>query len=508
MRHLPYKGVVYADMEQWTEIRRRVLVEGVSRRQILRETGMHWRTLRKILHHSQPPGYRMEQPRPHPKLGPYLERIEQILKEDLSLPRKQRHTAKRIFERLQEAGYDGGYTAVKEAVRKRRRTQQEVFVPLMHRPGEAQVDFGQALVKLGERLRKVAFFVMSLPYSDAAFVMAFERECTETFWEGHVQGFEFFGGVPGRISYDNTKVAVAQIIGGGKERRLTQGFLQLKSHYLFDHRFCRVRRANEKGVVEGMVKYARLNYFVPVPQVRDFEELNAHLRQRCREDLERRLRGQKGAKAELLQEERQDFLPLPTVPLEACRKVSTTVSSLSLVRFDRNDYSVPVRWAHHPIVVKGNCREVRFYVQDEQVAEHPRIWETEQVSFEPLHYLALLERKPGALDHARPLAHWTLAESFGILRRRLETEREGEGTREYIRVLRLLERHSMGQVRRAVEAGLRIGALTRDAIAQFLYPREDWRLTRFCLDGHPHLRGVKVAGVQLRQYRQLLGGSR
>ena len=495
-------------MEQWTEIRRRVLVEGVSRRQILRETGMHWRTLRKILEHSQPPGYRMGRARAQPKLGPYVGRIEQILKEDVEMPRKQRHTAKRIFERLREAGYAGGYTAVKEAVRRLQATRQEVFVPLVHRPGEAQVDFGQALVKMRGRLRKVAFFVMSLPYSDAAFVRAFERECTETFWEGHVQGFEFLGGVPRKITYDNTRVAVAQIIGGGQERKLTAGFLQLKSHHLFDHRFCRVERANEKGVVEGMVKYARLNYFVPVPQVRDFVELNAHLRQRCQEDLGRRLRGQAGTKAQLLEEERKVFLPLPPTGFEACRKVSTTASSLSLVRFDRNDYSVPVAWAHHPIVAKGYCERVELYAQGRCVATHPRIWEEEQVSFEPLHYLALLERKPGALDHARPLAQWTLAESFGILRRRLEAERHGDGTREYIRVLRLLEKHPMSEVRRAVEAGLRIGALSRDAIAQFLYPREEWRLTRFCLDGHPHLRGVRVAGVELGGYRELLGGGR
>jgi transposase len=450
----------------------------------------------------------MERPRPQPKLGPYLARMEQILQEDTQMPRKQRHTAKRIFERLREAGYAGGYTAVKEAVRGLQATRQEVFVPLVHRPGEAQVDFGQALVKMSGQLRKVAFFVMSLPYSDAAFVMAFERECTETFWEGHVQAFEFLGGVPRKVTYDNTRVAVAQIIGGGKERKLTQGFLQLQSHHLFDHRFCRVERANEKGVVEGMVKYARLNYFVPVPQVRDFETLNAHLRQHCQEDLGRRLRGQAGTKAQLLEEERKVFLPLPAARFEACRKVSTTASSLSLVRFDRNDYSVPVAWAHHPIVAKGYCERVEFYAQGRCVAEHRRIWEEEQVSFEPLHYLALLERKPGALDHARPLAQWTLAESFGVLRRRLEAERQGDGTREYIRVLRLLERHSMSQVREAVEAGLRVGALSRDAIAQFLYPREEWRLTRFCLDGHPHLRGVQVAGVELSQYHQLLGGVR
>jgi transposase len=247
---------MYRNMNDWAEIRRRVLVDGVSRRQILRETGMHRLTLKKILEHSEPPGYRQQQPRPQKKLGAFIEQIKLILKEDQALPRKQRHTAKRIWERLQEDGFTGGYTVVKDAVRELTQKTQEVFVPLQHRPSEAQVDFGYALVKVNGQLRKVAFFVMALPYSDAFFVRAFEREGTETFWEGHVQAFEFFKGVPNRITYDNTKVAVSKITG--KDRQLTHGFLQLKSHHLFAHHFCRVARGNEKGVVEGLVKFTRL----------------------------------------------------------------------------------------------------------------------------------------------------------------------------------------------------------------------------------------------------------
>ena len=196
------------------------------------------------------------------------------------------------------------------------------------------------------------------------------------------------------------------------------------------------------------------------------------------------------------------------MPFEACRKVSTTASSLSLVRFDSNDYSVPVRWAHHPIVVKGYWQEVVLCAQGQEVARHRRNWEDEQVSFEPLHYLALLERKPGAFDHARPLAGWTLPECFLLLRRRLEAERDGDGTREYIRVLRLLEKHPLAQLRPAVEQGLKAGALTRDAIAQFLYPQPDWRLTLFSLAGHPHLQHVKVTAPDVTQYETLLGGGR
>ena len=294
-------------MDWWTKIRLEVLRGETSKREILRREGIHWETLRKILEHSEPPGYRIETPRPKPKIGPYLERIAQIIKADKALPKKQRHTAKRIYERIKEMGYPGKYTQVREAVREIMRVKQEVYMPLDHRPGEAQVDFGYALAKVCGELRKVGFFVMVLPHSDAFFVMVFERECTETYWEGHVRAFEFFGGVPQRISYDNSRVLVSKIIGP-HERKLTDGFLKLQSHYLFREHFCNVRRPNEKGVVEGVVKFARLNFFVPVPQVGDLEELNGRLAEMCRQDMNRRVRGKTGTKAELLKEDQSGLL--------------------------------------------------------------------------------------------------------------------------------------------------------------------------------------------------------
>jgi transposase len=492
-------------MKQWEEIRYRVLREGVSKREILRETGMHWQTLEKFLSHPEPLGYRLSQPRAKRKIGPYVERIKQIIKDDKKIPKKQRHTAKRIFERLQEEGYTGGYTQVKETVRQIKATSQEVFMPLTHRPGEAQADFGYALVNENGLLRKVVFFVMSLPYSGALFVQVFARICTEVFQEAHVRAFEFFDGVPYRITYDNETIFVSKILGA-HERRVTDGFLKLKSHYLFDAHFCRVRCPNEKGVVENMVGFSRQNFLVPVPQVRNLEDLNDQLRKRCFDDLQRRLRGKNASKAALLEEERRHFLPLPPSPFDACAKDSTTASSLSLVRFDCNDYSVPVRWAHHCVVIKGYTDRVEIYHLNERIARHPRLWEKEGVQFDPLHYLALLERKPGSLDFARPLANWSLPDCFNVLRRRLEQEAEqpGLGTREYIRVLRLLENYSMPQLTSGIEKGLRAGALTRDAIAQFLIPQEDWRLTTFSLAGREHLRHVKVTPTRITAYGELL----
>src|SRR5262249_48012209 len=181
---------------------------------------------------------------------------------------KQRHTAVRIYRRLRdEHGYTGGLTTVKDAVRAWRRSHAEVFVPLAHPPGEAQVDFGEAEVTLDGRPTKVAVFVMTLPYSDAIYSQAFPRECTEAFLEGHARAFAFFGGVPRRISYDNLKIAVAKLTGS-RQRKLTDAFLRLASHHLFEPHFCLVRRPNEKGHVETLVGFARRNFLVPVPVLR------------------------------------------------------------------------------------------------------------------------------------------------------------------------------------------------------------------------------------------------
>jgi transposase len=492
-------------MKQWTEIRTRVLNEGVSKRQILQETGMHWKTLEKILTNEQPPGYRRNQPRNKPKIGPYRDRIEKILQDDMDLPKKQRHSAQRIYERIQQEGYAGKYGAVKEEVREIKSRLKKVFFPLHHPPGEAQVDFGYALAKVGGALKKVAFFVMALPYSDALFVKAYERECTETFWDGHVHAFQLFGGVPRRITYDNSRVMIAKILGAHK-RELTEGFLQLKSHYLFQEHFCCVRRANEKGVVEALVKYARLHFFVPAPQVNNLKELNAYLQDRCEQDRRRRLRGRSGTKEERLKDDREAFLPLPAA-FDACRKKTTRPTRYSLVRFHTNDYSVPTRYAHHPVTVKGYVDDVRIYYEDRLIAEHERIWDREQVSLKPEHYLGLLENRPGALDFAQPFVEWDLPECFEILRRRMEIRwGRGKGTKEYIDVLRLLEARSLSDLTRAIERTLEIQGCTREIVAQYLYSDDPEFIPRFCLDGHPHLKTVAVQSSNVSAYSSLLEG--
>ena len=277
-------------MECYAAVRRSVYVEGWSERAAARRFGLARETVRKMLRYRLPPGYRRAKPIRCPKLDAFTGVIDQILTDDQQRPKKQRHTAKRIWERLcVEHAFTGGYTIVKDYVRRQKLGGQEMFVPLAHPPGDAQADFGEALVVIDGVECKAHYLVVDLPHSDDAFVQAFPAETTEAFCEGHNAAFRYFGGVPRGIVYDNTTLAVAKILGDGTRQR-TQSFSELHSHYLFDDRFGRPGKGNDKGKVEGLVGYARRNFFVPVPRVASWDALNADLARQCRARRGQRLR--------------------------------------------------------------------------------------------------------------------------------------------------------------------------------------------------------------------------
>jgi transposase len=254
-------------VELYGRVRHACHVEGLSQREAARRFGIHRSTVRKMLAFSVPPGYRRTKPPARPKLGAFTAIIDAILEADLSAPPKQRHTAKRVHERLRaEHSFAGGYTIVKDYVRARRQRMREVFVPLVHPPGHAQVDFGEAMAVIAGERCKIHLFCLDLPHSDACFVKAYPAERIEAFLDGHNAAFAFFGGVPRSILYDNTRLAVARILGDG-ERQRTRAFAELQSHYLFLDRFGRPGKGNDKGKIEGLVGYARRNFLVPIPNV-------------------------------------------------------------------------------------------------------------------------------------------------------------------------------------------------------------------------------------------------
>lgn len=459
-----------------------------------------------MMRFSVPPGYRRSKPVLRPKLEPFIGVIEAMLDEDTRRPSKQRHTSKRIFERLRdEHGFAGGITIVKDYVAGWYQRSREMFVPLAHPPGHAQVDFGEALGIIGGVERKIHFLCMDLPHSDACFVVAYPAETTEAFCDGHVQAFAFFGGVPQSILYDNTRIAVARILGDGKRVR-TRVFAELQSHYLFEDRFGRPGKGNDKGKVEGLVGYARRNFLVPIPVFESFEALNAYLLECCRARMAERLRGHASTIGERLERDLTAFQkPLPAA-YDACEKVPTRVSSLSLVRYRLNDYSVPTSYGHRDVLVRGYVHEVVIAWGAEVIARHPRSYEREDFVFEPRHYLALLEHKTNALDQAAPLLGWQLPEEFTTLRRLLEARMGMPGKREFVQVLRLMESFRVDEVAAAVRDAIARGAIGVDAVKHLVLCRIERRPPRLDLTLYPYLPQARVATTAAGSYMALLTG--
>ena len=274
-------------------------------------------------------------------------------------------------------------------------------MPLAHGPGHAQCDFGEAVAVIGGAELRVHYFVLDLPHSDGCFVKAYPAETTEAFLDGHVSAFAFLGGSPQSILYDNTKLAVARILGDGRRQR-TRAFTELQSHYLFEDRFGRPGKGNDKGKVEGMVGYVRRNFLVPLPRAEDFTQLNAYLERQCLARMDAVLRGHTETIGQRLERDLEALPPLPSVPCEPCDQQASRVSSLSLVRYRTNDYSVPVAYGHREVLVKGYVDQVVICCCAEVIARHPRSYEQEDFVFDPCITCPCWNESQGPWTRRRP----------------------------------------------------------------------------------------------------------
>lgn len=389
-------------------------------------------------------------------------------------------------------------------VREQKRHTNEVFVPLSHRPGHAQVDFGETLGTIGGLECKIHFFVMSLPHSDAVFVKGYPAEMTEAFCDGHVSAFAFYGGIPQSIFYDNTKIAVARILED-RTRVRTQRFTELQLHYLFDDRFGRPARGNDKGNVEGTVGYTRRNFMVPAPRYDSFDDLNAHLEAKCLARQDETLRGHNQTIGARLMTDLDALMGLPVAEYEVCDHVSTRATSISMVRYRSNDYSVPVAYAHHDVHVRGFVHEVIIECGNEIIARHKRSYASADMIFDPLRFLPLLEQKVGALDQAVPLQGWDLPDVFATLHRLLEARMGKPGKREYVQVLRLLGTFEMNVVQGAISQVIDMGAIGYDAVKHLVLCRVEKRPPRLDLDFYPYLPKANVGTTSPSSYMSLMG---
>jgi hypothetical protein len=283
---------------------------------------------------------------------------------------------------------------------------------------------------------------------------------------GLVEAFAFFGAVPRELWWDNPKT-VAPFIFKGRQRGLHDRYLALASHYRFEPLFCLVRQPQEKPRVEGRVKFCQQDWATPVPTATDLTQLNAYLRGCALRDRDRTQANQIETIAVRFERDCAGALPLPQQPFDACVPQPAQVDKYQTVHFDRNRYSVPRLWAFRPVTVKGYVDQVAVVAEDQVVARHPRCYGQSEQILDPLHYLAVLGRKPAALDHANVFRRWDLPPVFGELRQALEAQHGGHsGGRHFIRVLQLLGRHSLERVGRAVEmsrtsSGFDVAAILR-----------------------------------------------
>lgn len=415
-------------MDQVHVIRHKVLVEGQSARSVARQMRVSRNTVRKYLRESAPVR-RESRPRSRPVLARVEARLEALLEEwSHRSTAKQRVTGARLHQALVEEGFRVGVTTVRSYLRERRRRAAEVFVPLVHRPGEGQVDFFEVTVEEGGERRKVWKFLMRLMYSGRDFVWLYDRCDQLSFLDGHVRAFALFGCVPRRLVYDNLSAAVKRRVGC--ERELTEPFRALVSHYLFEPSFARPGEGHDKGSVESRGKAIRLQHLTPIPRGESLSAIAELVQGKLDLALATKRDAEGGLAMERFAEEARQCLPLPAVPLPARRVVLVSVSRRSLVRIEAVQYSVPSQWAGLAATAYVGVETIRLTCRGEEVEIARQRRGTRAIRYR--HYLPELAKKPQAVRQVAPELVAELGEPYGRLWELLVTR---HGAAEAARVL-------------------------------------------------------------------------
>jgi transposase len=439
------------------ELIKKMRERGRSIREISRMTGWSRQTVRKVLAApAEPPIYNLSRARPSPVMDPYLDIVKAWLEADETAPRKQRHTARRIYDRLvDEHGFTGSEVTVRRAVAKLRGKRVEAFVPLEAPWGRImQADFGGAVVTIAGERADVALFCMRSKASKVPFAVALPSEKLECFLEGHALAFDFFGAVPQEVWYDNPKTAVTKILSG-PHRVEHERLSALRAHYLFDSQFCSPARGNEKGSVENLVGYVRRNALVP--HTRSFasmEQLNAHLRSWCERERTRH--------ADAWELDSAAMHPLSSFAFRASVSGPVVVSKTSMVTVDRSRYSVPVAFVGRTLRSERFTDRVEVYDGAVRIATHTRSRQRGATVLDLAHYLDAFERKPraalscAALHTADPV--FTAARDMAL--------RSADGHRTFASVLLLAREIGLERLADALRQAIRTGSVTPERVRQ------------------------------------------
>lgn len=452
-------------MESFAKLRRRHFVHGESISAIARDLNVSRNTVKKYLQSGEAPAYRRDS-QASPKLGAFEGQLKDWLQQDAQRPKAQRRSAKRLFEDLQRVGYSGAYDSVQRYVKgwknKQPNVASDAFIPLYFPAGDTcQFDWSHEQVELGGVIQTIKLGHFRLCYSRQLFLVAYPRETQEMVFDAHNRAFEFFGGVPERMVYDNPKTIV-QTIFTGKERQFNRRFLALANHYLFEPVACTPASGWEKGQVENQVGNVRECLFCPRPRFADFAEMNAWLAQRCRELAGRPHPTEKERSIAALFAEEQPKLRQITVPFDGYFEVSCRVSSTCLAAYDRNRYSVPAEYAGQRISLRAWADRIRVVADEQVIAEHPRSFIRDRLVLDPWHYLPVLEKKPGALRHGLPFRDWNLPSPIAHVRERLM--KTAQGDRAFVQVLQAIREHGLETVSTACALVIEQGTISAPII--------------------------------------------
>jgi transposase len=462
-------------VDQYNYIRTAHRVYGKKIRQIARETGHSRNTIKKILR-SQFVGYQPRGRQPYPVLGPYLEIINRWLEADKQSPKKQRHTARRVYHRLQyEHGYPGSEATVRHYVREAKirlgLKTDNVFIPLDPELGiEAEADWGNCQAVIADERERLKMFCMRSKASGKHFVQCYPCERQQALFEAHIQAFSFFGGIFPTLIYDNLTTAVEKVFRG-KDRRLQQGFLKFIAYYNFTPRFCNAGKGNEKGGVEGLVGYARRNYMVPIPRAESLEDLNRQLIEQCLAYGGHRIAGRSQTVNELFEQEKGHLISLPPVPYDNVDTFSGKVDKYSTLLVDKNRYSVPTHYAGLRVRALLYIGSVEIFSNSKKIAAHGRVFGNNKWQLDPQHYLELIYRRPRAFESARAIRQWR--ESWpecleALLSRFMAKLGDTKGVKEFISVLMLFKDHDSPAVIEAVNKALAANISSSAAVAHLL----------------------------------------
>jgi transposase len=467
------------NVDQYSYIRTAHRVYGKKIKQIARETGHSKNTIKKVLR-GEFSGYKPRVEQPYPILGPYLNIIDQWLQDDKQRPKKQRHTAVRVFNRLkQEHDFQGAETTVRRYVREAKLRlgvgAPQVFIASDPQAGiEAEVDWGRCIAILGGIETWLKLFCMRSKFSGKHFVRCYPCERQQALFDGHIHGFSFFGGVFPVLIYDNLTTAVQKILCG-KNRVLQESYDKFRGYYNFVPRFCNRGQGHEKGGVEGLVGYARRNYMVPVPKADSLEDLNKKLLAECLAYGDHRIAGRQHTVNELYEEEKQHLLSIPDIAYSNLETAGGKVDKYATVVVDKNRYSVPTSYAYFKVNIVLYVDRVEIFYGSKKIASHDRLYGNNKWSLLPEHYLELIAQRPQAFESARVIRQWRANWPF-CLERLLDKfcQKQGhtKGIKDFISILMLYKDHVAADIESAVETALSSGAGSSQAVKHILIQKE------------------------------------